>query len=122
VVTFDAGPAGWHLHDMALITESNVMFRFYYQGTLNGKETKSIFYDNAATDGDRVDEHAGVSPSIVALGSTNCYPGAHAGVLYGIDSTQKSLVKIDWKTGSIDTVALVHQQGNPISDRDPGRL
>jgi hypothetical protein len=114
VVAFDATPAGWHIENLALITESNVMFRFYYQGTLNHTETKSIFYDNDATDGDRVDEHAGASPSIVALGSTNGYPGAYSGVLYGIDSTQKSLVKIDWKTGSIDTVALVHSGNAPI--------
>jgi WD40 repeat protein len=108
VVAFDATPAGWHIENLVLITESNVMFRFYYRGTLNTKETKSIFYDNDATDGDRADEHAGASPLIVALGSTNCYPGAYSGVLYGIDSTQNSLVKIDWKTGSIDTVAVLH--------------
>jgi hypothetical protein len=90
------------------------MFRFYYQGTLNHVETKSIFYDNSATDGDRIDEHAGETPSIVALGSTNGYRGPYASVLYGIDSTQKTLVKIDWTTGSIDTVAFVHQAGNPI--------
>lgn len=116
VVAFDATPAGWHIENLALITESNVMFRFYYRGTVNTKETKSIFYDNDATDGDRVDEHAGATPLIVALGSTNCYPGAYSGVLYGIDSTQNSLVKIDWKTGSIDTVALLHYSGgnNPL--------
>jgi Domain of unknown function (DUF4394) len=50
----------------------------------------------------------------VALGSTNGYRGPSASVLYGIDSTQKTLVKIDWTTGSIDTVAFVHQGGNPI--------
>jgi hypothetical protein len=41
-------------------------------------------------------------------------------VLYGIDSTQNSLVKIDWKTGSIDTVAVLHYSGNnplPIGTR-----
>lgn len=120
VVAFDATPAGWHIENLALITESNVMFRFYYRGALNTKETKSIFYDNDATDGDRVDEHAGATPLIVALGSTNCYPGAYSGVLYGIDSTQGSLVKIDWKTGSIDTVAVLHYSGNnplPIGTR-----
>jgi Domain of unknown function (DUF4394) len=115
VVAFDASPLGVHIEDLALITESNVMFRFYYQGTLNHVESKPIFYDNSATDGDRIDEHAGETPSIVALGSTNGYRGPSASVLYGIDSTQKTLVKIDWTTGSIDTVAFVHQAGNPIS-------
>jgi hypothetical protein len=113
-VAFDATPAAWHIENLALLTESNVMFRFYYRGTLNTKETKSVFYDNDATDGDRVDEHASATPLIVALGSTNCYPGAYSGVLYGIDSTQKSLVKIDWNTGSIDTVAALHSGNNPI--------
>jgi hypothetical protein len=97
-----------HTFDLVFVTDSDTLNRFYLSSTQFLTTTsKTVFYDNSAADGDPVDVHNGANPVIVGLASTNSFKGAQAAVLYGIDATQNSLVKIDWETGSMDTVAAL---------------
>lgn len=113
-VAFDAMPSGVHNTDLALTTEADKLRRITLTSTGGAISisSKTLAFDNDAADGDPVDENAGVDPSIVALASTNGFPGAKATVLYGIDSARNTLVKIDYDTGSIDTIATLRTQAD----------
>lgn len=105
-VAFDAFSAGVRREDLVLVTESDVMSRFFTSPAESGSTANvTLIYDNSSSDGDPVDEHANVSPSIVALAASNSFPQAQTSVLYAIDSTQNTLVKVDWISGSMDTIA-----------------
>ncbi len=104
---FNAFPAGVHSHDLVLTTEADVMIRFTSGSGSGTLPPLTLAYDNSATDRDPIDAKSGADPSIVALAGTNSFTGAGSSVLYGIDSVQSTLVKIDWSTGSIDTVATL---------------
>ncbi|HVF70885.1 MAG TPA: DUF4394 domain-containing protein [Chthoniobacterales bacterium] len=102
------------------LTEADVMYRFSY-GPTGGGGTQAdlpVVYDNNSSDGDPTDEHIGANPNIVALGSTNGFVGAKSNVLYGIDATQNSLVKINRSTGFIDTVGALRTSGGANVDVD----
>jgi uncharacterized protein DUF4394 len=110
-MAFDTFPTDTHSNDLVMATEDDVMRRFFYtEGSSGGLTPKTLAYDNTATDGDPVDIHSGADPTIIGFASTNGFPGAQASVLYGIDSLQKTLVKIDWETGSIDTIATLRTE------------
>lgn len=64
----------------------------------------ALIYDNTTGDGDPVDVHAGANPAIVGLAYTNNFPGAKSSVLYGIDSTQDTLVMIERNIGRVNTI------------------
>ena len=108
-VAFDTFPLGIHPNvDLAVATETDRMVPlFLAPGQFSGDGNRTLAYDNSSADGDPIDEHAGADPSIVALASTNSALGAKAHDFYGIDSTQNSLVKIEYATGSMDTVATL---------------
>ncbi|HKP92553.1 MAG TPA: DUF4394 domain-containing protein [Chthoniobacterales bacterium] len=107
-VAFDTCGPAVRISNYAIVTEGDDMARFGDGGV---DANKTLFYDNTNTDGDPVDQHMGEDPFIVALASTNSFTSAQAADLYGIDAVQNSLVKIDWKTGSIDTIATLRNQG-----------
>jgi hypothetical protein len=106
-VAFDAFSPDVHNTDLVLVSDDDILRRFAFPGAFTTAGNRTLLYDNSVSDGDPVDEHTGANPVIVALASTNAFKGARAAVLYGIDATQNSLVKIDWETGSIDTVAAL---------------
>jgi hypothetical protein len=109
---FDAFSPDVHSHYLALATQSDFLSRYFALGGSSGTTAdKPLFFDNSASDGDPADLHSGTNPSIVALGSTNGFVGARVAALYGIDSLQNALVKIDWDTGSMDTVAALRDSG-----------
>lgn len=107
-VAFDAFSRDAHSNDLVLATDDDTLRRFFFSSTGSTSiASKTFIYDNSSTDGDPVDVHVNANPSIVAMASTNAFKGAQAAVLYGVDSTQNSLVKIDWETGTADTVATL---------------
>jgi uncharacterized protein DUF4394 len=101
--------------DLVLTTNADVLRRFgFTKFNTSAIAAKTLFYDNDATDGDPVDIHSGANPVIVGLGSTNGSLGARASVLYGIDGALDSLVKINWDTGSMDTIATLKDAGGTV--------
>jgi hypothetical protein len=116
-VAFDAFAKDAHPYDLVLATDADLLLRFTFSPTSSASTASlPLFYDNSAADGDPVDVHNGANPSIVGLASTNAYKGALSAVLYGIDSTQNSLVAIDWETGSMDTIASLRTAGGADLD------
>lgn len=115
-VAFDAMPDAAENPELLLTTEADDLRRFTLPptGSPISTSTKTLAFDNDATDGDPVDEHAGADPAIVALASTNGFRGARATVVYGIEAIENTLVKIDYNTGSIDTVAVLHRANGSI--------
>ncbi|HVF70886.1 MAG TPA: DUF4394 domain-containing protein [Chthoniobacterales bacterium] len=108
-VAFDSYPPGIHPNvDMVVATDDDRMIPFFIApGVTGGDGTRTLVYDNSTADGDPADEHASANPSIVALATTNSFPGGQAHVFYGIDSLQNSLVRIDYQTGVIDTIGTL---------------
>lgn len=112
-IAFDAFASETHTSNLALVGDDQKMRRFHYKlSSISGSlSALSLFYDNSAADGDPVDAHSGAVPAVVALASTNSFVHAESSVLYGIDSDLDTLVKIDWETGSMDTVASIRTSG-----------
>ena len=106
-VGLNAFARGVHSSDLVVATEGDEMVRFT---SGNGSATMpplTLAYDNSASDGDPIDSRTGVNPSIYALAGSNSFPAAQSSVLYGVDAAQNTLVKVDWSTGSIDTIAQI---------------
>lgn len=112
VAAFDSFALHLHPFGLVLVTETNALRRFEPNGNM---ASVPLFYDNSSSDGDPVDPHAGATPAIVGMAASNSFPQAQASVLYGLDETQNSLTKIDWDTGSMDTVAELRSGGTTLS-------
>jgi hypothetical protein len=98
----DVNPASQSIVDVADDTDE-----IQFVSTSGAGAAVPLSYDNTTSDGDPVDVHAGANPAIVGIAHTNNFPGAQSSVLYGIDSTQDTLVMIEQDIGRLNTIGAL---------------